>query len=89
MTAHHNAFRSTVSRSDLVIADLDFTPYLECDCRYPVPHAATYIANASCGCVYLLCESAMWQTVLWPQAQSVCEVCLERSVFIVHARPID
>ncbi len=89
MTIRNRTFRSTVSRSDLVIADLDFTPHVECDCSYPVPHAATYVASASCGCVYLICQNAMWLTVLWPQTQSVCEDCFERNVVVVHARPID
>jgi hypothetical protein len=89
MTARHRAFRSTVSRTDLVIADLDFTPYPECDCSYPVPHAAKCVADASCGCVYVICESAMWQSVLRTQSLSFCEVCLERNVFVVHARPVE
>jgi len=89
MSGHQRAFRSTVSRSDLAIADLDFTPYLECDCSYPALHPAKYVVSASCGCVWLFCESAMWQAVLWTQSLSICEVCCEQSMFVVHAWPID
>jgi hypothetical protein len=89
MAANYYSYRSIASRSDLIIADLDFTPYLECDCSYPVPHAAKYVAGASCGCVYVICESAMWQVVLRAKGPSFCEACLERDVFVLHARPIE
>lgn len=81
--------RSNTARSDLIIADLDFTPDLECHCSYPVPHAAKYVVNASCGCLYVICESALWQGILRTRQQSFCDVCLERDVFVLHARPLE
>jgi hypothetical protein len=57
---------------DLVIADLDFTPCVECDCDYPFPHAARYVAISSCGCVSVTCEAAMWNAVLCTRYPSFC-----------------
>lgn len=88
MTVDDSAFRPIQSWGDRLIAHLDFAPYLECDCSYPAPHAARYVMSSSCGCVCVICESAMWNTVLQTCSESFCDLCLERDVFVVHARPI-
>jgi hypothetical protein len=74
--------------TDLVIADLDFTPCVECDCDYPVPHVARYVATSSCGCVSVICETAMWNAVLCTRNPSFCVACHERDVLVQHVRPI-
>ena len=74
---------------DSVIADLDFAPHVKCDCGYPVPHLARYVVIASCGCIYVICEAAMWQAVTCVDELTFCHVCLRMGVFVLNAGPIE
>lgn len=54
-----------------------------------MPHPARYVVSASCGCIYVICEAAMWQAVMCADELTFCDLCLRIDVFVLHVGPIE